>query len=428
MGLPRFLRSLFNEDGYSVQDLKEFIQDGRIELWLERGEAPAWCCHRCGQPLSQSRGKYRVRVEGMPILGMRLIIHLWRYKGWCSSCKKARAEQIGFIAKETPHLTQDYAWWIGRLCEIAAVSRVAELLNQDETTTWRLDLARMRRMLAHYKIPRVKRISVDEVYARKKPRHFDESRDERFFTVISDLDTRRVIWVAESRKREALDGFFTLIGADQCRKIEVVASDQHDGYAASIREHCKGAVHVWDRFHLMQNFEEAVNDTRKLLHEEQAQGSDLRRLTRGKYRFMFVKKAARRTEEEKSHIEDVLNTNKEFAKLELIKERMLSFFDQPDEVAAKKVFDEIGDWIWQSGFKPLMSWHKEFEGGWKTIGNYFRYRVSSALSEGHNNVIKMLKRRAFGYRNMEYFRLKIMQVCGYLNSRYIPTVKTLSCT
>jgi len=60
------------------------------------------------------------------------------------------------------------------------------------------------------------------------------------------------------------------------------------------------------------------------------------------------------------------------------------------------------------------------EGGWETLKNYFTYRVSASLSEGHNNVIKMLKRRAFGYRNMEYFRLKIMQVCGYLNSRSIP--------
>ena len=112
-------------------------------------------------------------------------------------------------------------------------------------------------------------------------------------------------------------------------------------------------------------------------------------------------------------------------RLELIKERMLTFFDQPDEASAKTVFEEIGDWIWQSHFKPLMAWYQRFEQGWKTAANYFKYRVSSALSEGHNNVIKMLKRRAFGYRNMEYFRLKIMQVCGYLNSRYVPTPNQL---
>ena len=119
------------------------------------------------------------------------------------------------------------------------------------------------------------------------------------------------------------------------------------------------------------------------------------------------------------HIDDVLKDNAAFAKLELIKERMMTFFYAPDEASAKNIFEEVGDWIFQMGFKPLMRWHNNLEQGWETLKNYFRYRYTSALSEGQNNVIKMLKRRAFGYRNMLYFRLKIMQVCGYLNSRYV---------
>ena len=206
------------------------------------------------------------------------------------------------------------------------------MFYRDETTLWRLDLARMRRMLAHYKIPEATAISVDEVYARKKPRFKGESRDERFFTVISDLKTRKVIWVSESRRKEALDQFFLLIGKEQSAKIEVVASDQHEGYAASIRENVPKATHVWDRFHLMQLFEEAVNETRKDLHLEQASGSELGRLSRGQYRFLFVKKACRRTDEERRHINDVLKENAGFAKLELIKERMLTFLiSQPSK-------------------------------------------------------------------------------------------------
>ena len=135
---------------------------------------------------------------------------------------------------------------------------------------------------------------------------------------------------------------------------------------------------------------------------------------------MFLKKASRRTAEEKSHIDDVLKENEYFLKLELIKERMLTFFDEPDETSAAKVFDEIGDWIFQAGFQPLMRWFRNLEAGWNTLKNYFTYRVTSALAEGTNNVIKALKRRAYGYKNMTYFRLKIMQVCGYLNSRYVP--------
>lgn len=420
--IPRFAN---NFEGYEVIDMKEFLARGEIELHLERKSDKSWKCFRCDSELGRERGRYRIKLEAMPIMGFRTYVYLWRHKGQCPKCKKARTEAVDFVAKETPHLTQEYAWWIGRICEIAPVSRVGELVGQDETTTWRIDYRRMQRMLAYYTIPEVTRISVDEVYARKKSKYEKENRNDKFFTVVTDLKTHRVIWVSESRSQKGLDQFFLLIGKEACEKIELVAMDQHEDYAASVREHCKKATIVWDRFHLMQNFEEAVNEVRKDLHLEQQGGSEMRRLTRGKYRYLFLKKELRRTEEEKSHIDGVLKENERFAKLEIIKERMLTFFDEPSEASAKTIFEEMGDWIWQERFEPLMRWYNNFEKGWETVKNYFVHRVTSALSEGMNNVIKAIKRRAYGYRNMHYFRLKIMQVCGYLNSRYIATSNQL---
>lgn len=415
--IPRFTHF----DGYETIDVKEYLKDGRIEIHLERKSERVLDCYRCGEPLKDVRGRYRQRLQGMPIFGYRSVIVFWRLVGYCGLCKRTRSEGVPFVARETPHFTQDYAWWLGRMCEIAAVSRVAELVGIHGKRLWVLDLRRMQRMAAHYKIPSVKRISVDEVYARKKRKDKEDGRDERFFTVISDLDTHRVVWVAESRRKEALDQFFLLLGTEACAEIEVVAADQHEAYAASTRQYCPNATLVWDRFHIMKLFEEAVNETRKDLHSLLDARSEGSRLSRGQYRFLFLKKASRRTKEEKQHIKDVLGINEDFAKLELIKERMLTFFDQPNEKEAKAVYDEIGEWIWQAGFKPLMHWYTNLEKGWDTLKNYFRYRVTSALSEGINNVIKALKRRAYGYKNMDYFRLKIMQVCGYLNSRYVPT-------
>jgi transposase len=75
-----------------------------------------------------------------------------------------------------------------------------------------------------------------------------------------------VIWVSESLSQKALDEFFKIIGEKACEKIQVVAIDQHDDYAKSVRKNCKNAKIVWDRFHLMQNFGEALNEVRKNLH------------------------------------------------------------------------------------------------------------------------------------------------------------------
>ena len=413
------LYRMFRMPGYEVLDIKIWKDDFKVDVFLERKEEELGKCHCCGGELGVERGKHRVTVQGLPIGMLKTYVHFWRHKRHCAKCKKARSEALDFLSTETPHLTKTYAEWIGMLCEISPVSRAAEFIGQDDMTVLRLDFTRLKRLLQTYKIPPPKRISVDEVYARRFSKYKGESRNEKFFTVVSDLNTHRVIWVSESRDKKALDQFFTLLGEEACKAIEVAAMDQHADYAASVKEHCANATIVWDRFHIAQKFEEAVNETRKELHKEQAKGSELSRLSRGKFRFMFVKKAAHRTEEEKLHIDDVLKANEQFARLEIVKERMLGIFNEQTEEAAKKVFEDVGAWIWQAGFKPLMQWYNNLEAGWDTFKNYFKYKVTSALSEGLNNVIKSIKRRAFGYKNMEYFRLKIMQVCGYLNSRYV---------
>ena len=93
--------------------------------------------------------------------------------------------------------------------------------------------------------------------------------------------------------------------------------------------------------------------------------------------------------------------------LELIKE------------ALTQVFDQLGNWIREAGIPPLKSWYEHLASRWQHVAAYYLAPTTSALSEGIKNVIKMVKRRAFSYRNMEYFKLKIMQVCGYLRSKML---------
>ena len=375
------------------------------------------CC-RCDLPMTQYRGRHRISLKELSVMSFKTEVRFWRQKGWCEGCKKTRSDKVDFMSYETPHYTQSYAEWLGTMCEFSPVSRVAKFNEVPASTLRRIDHKRMRQMLKTYRIPDVTHISVDEVYARTKPKHRGEKRDKRFFTVISDLNTRRVIWVTESRDKAALDEFFHILGRRRCEKLQVVAIDQHDAYRASVKDHCPQATTVWDRFHVMQSFNEAVNETRKDLHAEAPAKSDMARLTRGKYRYLFLKKSSRRSKIETNHIDQVFLENSRFCQLEIIKERMHSFFYQPNVQLAKDVFCEIGNWIWQMDFKPLMRWYRHLERNWDTLKNYFEFRVTTSLSEGINNVIKALKRRAYGYRNMDYFRLKIMQVCGYLNSDY----------
>ncbi len=418
MKLPRFLSKLI--PNYKIIDIKEWLKRGVIEIYLEKKDKQApMLCSVCGEKLGAKRGSYKLNIKHLPIFNFECRLIFFRHKADCPKCKKARSEEIDFLAKETPHLSKEYSWWLGRLTEISTVSRVAELTGNDQTTMWQVDFDRLLKMVQNYKIPNVKRLSVDEVHARSKKRFSREPRSKQYFTVISDLDSGRVIWVTENREKAALDEFFRLLGKDRCKKVEVVAMDQFEGYRSSVRENCPNAKVVWDRFHIMRNFENALNDERLEILEKNRGDKKLQVKARGHFKYLFLKQARYRSVAESKSLKEAMKINKDFYKLELIKEKFFQFFIQRNEDNARDILIETKRWIKEAGFKFLENWVDNFVGNWDTIKNYFKFRVTSALSEGQNNVIKTLKRRCYGFRNMTYFKLKILQVCGFLNSRYV---------
>lgn len=412
------LYQLFPFSGYRVLHLKLREDSQAVRVYLDRSATKPLLCMKCGSPLKNIRGRQRRAIEDLRMLEKRTYIHFTQLKGRCPQCRKVRLEAVDFIAHETPHLTRRYAFLLGQFCEISQASRVAEVMGHGKMTLWRADLERMQRFFSHYKVPdNLTHISVDEVYARARHDE-EENRNDRFFTVITNLDNHKVVWVEDSRRKEALDSFFKTLGTERCQLLKVVATDQHDDYSRSIAENCPEAVQVFDRFHLMKAFEEAVNETRKRLYKMLPQ-KEVREWARPKYRFIFLKAAANRSESEKSHMEKVMKDNEAFMRLELIKERMLTFFNQKSAEEARKVFLELREWIWEAGFPDLKKWWQKLASVWSTVANYFTFRVTTAVSEGINNVIKSIKRGAFGFRNMQYFKLKILQRCGLLNSQFM---------
>lgn len=414
--IPRFFRF----SGYETTDIQVSDRDKSVTVLLKPMPDKALTCHLCGDEMVRIIHTKVRRVKDLDIRGYKTILKFSRRTGECLTCKKQRVETVEFISPLSPHYTKEYSWWLGEMCEMAPVKKAARFSGIDNMTLRRIDYNRMLHMIQSYKIPKVTKISVDEVYARRKPKFRGESRNKKFFTIISDLDTRKVIWVSQSRDKAGLDQFFRIIGSEACQAIKVVAMDQHDAYRASVSEYCRKAVVVWDRFHLMQAFNEVANEMRKDIFAYADSKSDIRRLTQGKYRYLFLKKDSRRTTGERVHLEEVMEQNWHLSRLEVIKERFYRFFQEPDMNEAWKIFDQIGDWVEELDYPPLMKWWENLERSWDTLKNYFQFKVTSALSEGINNVIKSIKRQAFGYRNMEYFQLKIMQRCGYLNSKYIP--------
>lgn len=407
--------------GFSVIDIKESVVSKQMEIVLAKTPERVHLCSCCGERLGAQEGRYWVKARHLRCFGWTVTVSFWREKRHCPGCKKTRSEMIEWLCPTSPHMTLELAWWINRMSEVSSVLSVSRLESVDKMATYKVDHYILKRMLQGYEIPQVKRISVDEVYARSpKQMKENENRDDLFLTVIVDQDTHKVIWVSQSRRKEALDMFFELLGPEACQGIEVVATDQHDGYAASVEEHCPNATLVWDRFHLVQKFNEALNEERKSELERIDPEGAMGDLMNGKYRYLFLTKAKKRSEHDRRHINEVMALNEKMAKLEMIKEHFHRMFNCRDVLEAQVMLGECYEWAFQAKAIHIVEWI------WRVMDqerfwNYWKCRLTTSVSEGINRAIKGLKWQAYGYKNMAYFALKIMQKCGYLNHRYFFT-------
>jgi transposase len=406
-----------NFPGFKVKDIREWRRDKRMEIILEKVEGKTHYCGVCHSELGVYHGGHWITAKHCRMMDWVVEVTFFREKRECGGCnKKIRSEEINFICPESPHITMELAWWVNRLTEITSVLRVSRLESLNKNACYRVDKHILARLLHGYKIPKVTQLSVDEVYARgNKQLREGETRDDLFLTVIIDIKTHKVVWVTISRRKEALDEFFNLIGPEQCKQIEVVATDQHAGYGASVKEHCPNATLVWDRFHLTQKFNDALNlDRRDELQNVDPEGA-MGDLMNNKYRFLFLKRAYKRTGEDKKHIDEVMRLNQKIAKMEIIKERFHQVFNCNSRVEAEVVMAEVYQWAFDAKAWNIFRWIKEIREE-KTFWNYFKYKVTTGISEGINRLIKGIKWQAYGYKDMFYFKLKILQKAGYLNS------------
>jgi transposase len=403
--------------GFSVKDIKESTVTQEMEIVLEANPDRECLCSRCHAPLGAIKDRYRVKARHLKCFGWRVSVTFFREKRYCAVCEKVRSEFIFWICPTSPHMTMELAWWINRLSEVTSVLAVSRLESIDKMACYEVDHYILRRLMQWYEIPKVTRISVDEVYARSpKQMNEDENRDDLFLTVIVDQSTHKVIWVSQSRRKEALDQFFELLGPERCQSIEVVATDQHDGYAASVAQYCSKATLVWDRFHLVQKFNEALNEERKTELANIDPEGKMGDLMNGKYRYLFLAKARHRSKLDNLHIDKVMSLNERMAKLEIIKEHFHRMFETTDVIQAQVMLGQCYEWAFQCKAITIIDWI------WRVMNeerfwNYWKCRLTTGVSEGINRAIKGLKWQAYGYKDMEYFALKIMQKCGYLNHR-----------
>jgi len=246
----------------------------------------------------------------------------------------------------------------------------------------------------------------------------------RYLTNVVNTDERVVIWNDNGRKAEVLDRYYIGIGEDSCRKIESVALDGARNYICSTNKYAVNAMIVYDKFHIIQKLNWAVDMVRKqeLRKAKKNEDNELIELINCKQRFILLKGKSKLSEVEANYLDRLCKINEPIYKAMLLKESFVKIYDYDSpQVAQTYLIGWIKDAI-SSNLETFKTIAESFREKMQYIINWFKKKISSSISEGINNKIRRFKRMAYGYKDIEYFKLKIHQHCGLLN----PSVTLLS--
>lgn len=404
------IKKLLDIPGYKITDASLF--DTEIHLYLEPYKKKKPLCPQCGE---EHRGGYHssqwTEAEDLPISGKRVYLHIRKRRYRCPRDGKIHTEDIPWL-KKWARVTRRFAEQVSRLTAITTNQEAGWFLGMNDEAVYRIDKEVLEEK-AREKLsppPWAIHISIDEVSYRKY---------HRYLTNVIDIDRRLLIWNEKGRKSEVLNRYFQGIGEDNCARIESVALDGARHYISSSSRYAVNALIVYDRFHIMQKLNGAVDAVRKheLRKARTEKNNQLIELIDCKQRFILLKKKGNLTSRQTLYLDQLCELNEPIFKAMLLKESFLAVYSCMD---AREALVYLENWIQEATASTLESFvalAESFARKMQYILNWFKKKISSAISEGFNNKIKRLKRMAYGYKDIDYFRLKIHQHCGLLNPR-----------
>lgn len=236
----------------------------------------------------------------------------------------------------------------------------------------------------------------------------------KFVTVVCDLAKGHVLHVADDRSKESLDSYYRSLTPAQTAAIEAVAMDMHDPYVASTAEHVPDgkAKIVFDKFHIVKQLSEAVDQVRRQEHRElSALGSSP--LTGSKYG--WLRNPTRETRQQAQAMKPLRTSKLRTARAWALRETIMNLWDYRRHTPARRFFAWWHGWAVRSRLTPMKKAAAMLKRRLDNVLRYLTYPITNAMSESLNSKIQWIKYTARGFRSREGFKTAIYFHCGGLD-------------
>jgi transposase len=417
--------------GLQDVDVESYVTDKEnLKLTLVVRQKRDTCrCHHCGSPLHYVREWKERKIRG-PTMGGFLYVEiiLLQLRATCSICMdRVRSAAVSFVHPNFQNMTLSLCELAGRWMEELPCAAVARFFKLNSKTMWDLDQVRMKKMKPLLTFPKgisFVKMSADEVHFRTMPKVNSSTRPEiKFVTNLVCTSESKILSNAPGRDKYSLLKCLKILSPAQLAEIKFFSVDMHDPFILIIKKFCPNAQICVDRFHLAQKVNDAFDELRKAefrLAEANNDKFQLGMLAPHR-RFVLVEREKKLNKSDLKMLDQLKKINKNILNGMILVEYFHNILDKTDLVEFRKSLTLWYRLVRESGIKPFKKLAQLIKKNRKYIEAYILSGLTTAKSEGLNNKIKVLRRSGYGYTNEQSYMDKILQRCGYLNSRFIKT-------
>lgn len=389
-------------EGYDIESVHRSPRGkggapGQVRICLTPRPDRAGRCSGCGRRVEAVHEIVDRLVRDLPILDAETLLVVPRRRLLCPRCGP-KLEQLSWLSpwgRVTTRLEESVA----RMCQHMAVKHVAQYYGLHWDQVKGIDKRWLQKTLGPVDLGGVEVIAMDEFAIRK---------GHRYATVVVDALRRRVLWVGRGRGKADIRPFFELLGPEGRPRIKAVAMDMNAGYLEEVRSQCPQAEIVYDLFHVVARYGHEVIDrvrvdeANRLRHDPKG-----RKVVKGSRWLLLRNRGNIDKREDRIRLQELLAANKKLAKVYILKDDLKHLWDYHYRGAALRFWNQWYRRAVRSRIAPLVSFARNLKAHLATILAHCRWWLSTSLLEGINNRIKVIKRVAYGFRDDEYFFLKI---------------------
>lgn len=377
---------------YQKTDYKKDSVEIHFSIPKEKCRCPA-----CGYDIVRIKETRERTFIGTPLGGKKVLLVVKIPKIYCPHCHTIRQVHIPF-ARPNKHYTRAFEHYVLRLLKNMTVSAVAEHLGVSWDMIREIEQYYLEKHFAYPSLKGVRYIAIDEIASKK---------GHQYLTIVMNLENGQVLYVGDGRKEDALTGFWRRLKRNRV-KIEAVATDMSRPFTKAIRENLHNAIHVFDHFHIIKMFNEIISRIRTNLYKKIRDRNEKMALKGTKYILLKRPENLDPSKGEPERLQKTLEANEDLSTVYYLKEELHSLWkEEKMEAAQGKIMDMI-EFMVSSSIPYLKSFAKTLSSHIEGILAWFIYPISTGPLEGLNNKIKVIKRVAYGFRNMKYFKLKIL--------------------